>query len=135
MSVTIYFQAHVNGKEQYIDTHKIVECFTPYVEEKSEWGVALHFDDHSSSFLSIDINSPSVNHLAIERPCGDNRETECIFKMTKLGNFVVYEPGYDKAMVFNRMTIDNCPQDMKESILESTGFELMETIDQFKNRY
>lgn len=105
------------------------------MKDKNESGVALFFDDHSSSFLSIDINSSKVNHLAIERPCGDTREVECILKMTKLGNFVAFEPGYEKAMIFNRSTIENCPNDMKKSILESTGFELMENVDQFKNRY
>ena len=135
MSVSIYFQAHLNGNEQSIETTKILECFSPYLKDKCESGATLYFDNQSSSFLSLDINSPSVSHLAIERPCGDAREAECILKMTKLGNFVAFEPGYEKVIIFNQSTIDNCPQDMKESILESTGFELIENVEQFKNRY
>lgn len=53
--------------------------------------------------------------------------------MVKLGNFFAYGDGYDKVIVFDRKTIDHSPDDWKDSLSESPGFEIIGTIEQFDN--
>jgi hypothetical protein len=131
MGYTIYFQSHENGGDQQVETEKIVKCFEPYITKRDEFGFEVKYDEVNSSFVLIDLAAKTCSEFSVDRPCGDKRLFESIYKVTQLGNYVSLED--DRYFVFNEQTIENLPEDMEEDLAES-GMKLI-VVKDFEHYY
>jgi hypothetical protein len=132
MSNEIFFQAHIDGGDQYLPVSEIISCFSPYVSEKDKDSFLVTFSDKDSCRIYLDATKETVSHFMVSRPCGDPRLDECLFKVARLGNFVSFEPGFECAFIFDKAAVDHLPEDMRKSISE---FRFIRSVEEYRKRY
>ena len=116
MSYDYYLQAHLNEDFQEISTEMILAIFEKYTLKKHEDYIELLFDDLNSCTVFINTNDQTTQQICINRPCGDQRLGECIYRVMQLGNFVFFEPDGKQPIILNAETENNLPPDMIESL-------------------
>jgi hypothetical protein len=119
MSHDIFVQAHLNGGWQQIPTEEVLACFAPFIKQREDTFVDLEFDEYNSSTLYFEATRPTRTGFMLNRPCGDERLFECVFKVMHLGNFVLYEGGPERFIVLKEETIAHMPKDMVEALGEA----------------
>lgn len=119
MSDDIFVQAHVKGDAQEIPTGDVLACFVPFIMHQEEDFIDLLFDEENTCTIFLDTNSPTVTDLLIERPCGDERLFECVYRVMQLGNFVLYQGEGERFIVLKEDTIAHLPEGMAEALGEA----------------
>jgi hypothetical protein len=96
MSFDLYFQPAVHGKPLDISRTQLRSLF-PVIEKESEpdyW--KIEYDSRNTCHIGL-TGSPSANDLLasfyVERPCGDSRLWEALFRILNCGAVVLYFPG------------------------------------------
>ena len=92
MSTEWFLQAHVNGRDQPVDAAKIL--FEIRREKTKEWreSIDVFFEDGQFSTFFIDAAASVISSIMVARPVKAVRLNELLFRIMKLGNFILFAP-------------------------------------------
>lgn len=116
MSVDVFVQAFLNGQPQAVPTADVLACFEGFITKRHDSYFDVEFGPADSSTVFFDTTAPTTDGLMINRPCGDRRLSECLFRVMRLGNFIVFVPGEDAPWVLSEATVVHLPADMLECL-------------------
>jgi hypothetical protein len=119
VSFDVFLSVFDHGDLSGIPLSTVRECFGRHVEvaEGAYWKLRYDAENSCNVDLSIDPADPNrVQGLAINRPCGDSRFWNAIFKLLQAGNIVVYFPGGAAPLVASEGVKAHMPPDMVESL-------------------
>ena len=92
MSAEWFLHAHVNGRDQPIDVAKILfEIRKEKTEERRE-SIDVIFEGGQFSTFFIDPTASVVSSIMVWRPVKAVRLNELLFRIMKLGNFILFAP-------------------------------------------
>lgn len=92
MSTEWFLHAHVNGRDQPVDVAKILfEIRREKIEERRE-SIDVFFEDGQFSTFFIDPAATVVSSIMVWRPAQAVRLNELLFRIMKLGNFILFAP-------------------------------------------
>ena len=116
MGHSLHLQAHINGGSQEIPTKEVLACFSEFIAAQDDTAIYLEFSEEDSCTIYLCTTGPSIDHLTVSRPCGDDRLPECLFQVMQLGNFVFFEPGADRFIIPDEAVIQHMPEGMAEAL-------------------
>jgi hypothetical protein len=96
MSFALYFQPAVDGKPLVISRAELRSLF-PVIENESEpdyW--KIRYDSLNTCHIGVSALTSTNDLLSsfyVERPCGDPRLWEALFRILNCGPIVLYFPG------------------------------------------
>lgn len=108
MSVSLFFQAHLDGEDQQVPTSSIAKEFEPYITEKDEFGFNVKYDELNDSFVHINHSNQTCSSFSVNRPCLDDRLYLSIYQIMLLANFVCLTPD-GECLAFSNDTKANLP--------------------------
>ena len=118
MGRDVFLQAYIGGGSQEIATRDVLACFSDYVTHMNKTFVDVRFTGADSCTIFVDTTSPSIDTLMVSRPCRDARLAHCLFRVMRLGNFVLFEPGSDRFIALRDEVIEHLPEGMAEGLGE-----------------
>lgn len=116
MSYDYFLQAHIEGDEQVVLTSEVLRIFQPYTSDVSESYIDLDFGDAGSCTIFMEVSSPVISGININRPCGTKELVDCLYDVMVLGNFVFIEPEGKHLIVLNEETIAHLPEGMSDEL-------------------
>lgn len=132
MSLDVFLQSFENGNPQGVATTDIVECAREFITEQAETYLELVFGPADSCTLYLDTNEPTVSGITVNRPCGDRRLANVLFRIMQLGNFVLYVPGEDRPLVVHPGTTKHLPDELIEAVGEPI---VVTTVEEFRREF
>lgn len=129
MSFTSYYMTFESGTQAKFEVKKLIEIFSPITNEVKNDGLELYFNSMNFSFLSADVSQKTIDCFSIERPCGF--EEKFVFEFSKQVYLVLGEPDLDGLIIFNNITLQHLPIDLKNE----NQFYLIDDLEKFKNRF
>lgn len=121
MGFDLFFQPLVDGDVLDIGRAELRSLF-PVVDEESKpdyW--SIRYDSLNACHIGVKAFASSANQLAsfyVERPCGDSRLWEALFRVLQKGRIVLYFPGGPPVVASENAVAATLPQDVTEAIGE-----------------
>ena len=118
MGRDVYFQAHLDGGPEGLLAEDILGCFADYISDKADNFVGLTFSEQDGRGIYIDTGSETVNGFTVSRPGVVPALGECLYRVMKLGNFVMFEAGELPTVVVDEKVVEHLPVGMVEALGE-----------------
>jgi hypothetical protein len=115
MSISWYISAFENKKEQNIPTTDIMKIFSEYKIKKSNDGIDIELDGDRVTVF-VDLTKDKISYLSVSRPIASNELNKILFKIMKLGNFILYVPEGVYPIIVNKNIEKEFPDDMIKTL-------------------
>jgi len=119
MGANIFLQAHVDGGSQEIPTKDVLDCFSGFIAAQEDTFIEVVFANDDSCTIFMDTTASTIDSLMVSRPCSEDVLGPCLFRVMKLGNFVLFAPGLDGFIASNEEVIGHMPDGMAEDLGEA----------------
>ena len=91
MSIEWYICAFKNKNEQYVPTDKILEIFSNYKIKKFTDYIEIDFG-YDIVAVFFELTEDKITNLMISRPILNDELKKLLYRIMKLGNFILYSP-------------------------------------------
>ena len=135
MSYDYFLQAHIEGDDQVVMTSEVLRIFQPYTSEVNDSYIELDFGDAGSCTIFMNVSSPFISNVNINRPCHGRELADCLYQVMRLGNFVFLEPDGKHVIVVDEETLQHLPEDVTEDIGELGGAVIANSRESFWQLY
>jgi hypothetical protein len=118
MSTEWFLQAFENKKEQNILIEDVLKILSEYNIEKREHEncIILTLHDNEDIDIYFDLTESTTSHLMVSRPLCHDDLYHVLFKIMKLGNFMLYAADASYTIILNEHIEKDFPDDMIEAL-------------------
>ncbi len=115
MSTEWFISAFENKEYQNISIENIMEIFSDHIIKKYNEYIEIELNGDTVT-LFFDLTEDKVSTLMVSRPIVNNELNILLFKIMKLGNFILYAPGGAYPILLTKDIEKEFPDDMIESL-------------------
>ncbi|ANM29854.1 hypothetical protein ABI59_10090 [Acidobacteria bacterium Mor1] len=117
MSFEVYLQSHHDGAFAGLPETSVREAFGSHLSEESDRIWRLRYDAENESVIYVGREPDrTISSLMVERPCGDGRLWDALFRVMELGNVVFFFPGGTAPAVAHGDAGSHLPRDMVDAL-------------------
>jgi hypothetical protein len=126
-------QCFDNGRPAGVAADSVKQAFSNFAEDSEPDYWHLCYDPANSSRIHVSRFGNQIKGLTIDRPCADKRLWDSMYRVLKLGPWVLYFPAPNGPLVMaDPATAENLPESMRKafgSIREvHSGREIVEVV-------
>lgn len=135
MGFSAYLQCFRDGKPAGLPRDMVAAQFPIGNSSSTDlWQIKYDDENWCDIYVSPDrSNGAKIHGLTVDRPCGDLRLWNALYRVMCLGPVVFYFPGSNPLRVAHEATIAQLPADLLEAIgpprLVSSGQELRQAVE------
>ena len=133
MSFEVFMQCFTGGNASGVPATAVRDAFSNFADDSEPNCWHLWYDQANSCHVYVTRSDDLIEALTVDRPCGDGRLWDSIYRVLQLGSWVLYFPAPKPPLIMaDPKHAEQLPPDMREVLGPvchvRSGNEILEII-------